>query len=40
LQVLSDERMRFAAGVIADEIACLPDVSEIVESIEGLAASV
>ena len=38
-QVLSDERMRFAAGVIADEIACLPDVSEIVESIEGLAAS-
>ncbi|WP_141841583.1 glycosyltransferase [Humibacillus xanthopallidus] len=38
-QVLSDSRMRSVAEAVADEIASLPDVSEIVETIEGLAKS-
>ncbi|GAA2153258.1 MGT family glycosyltransferase [Humibacillus xanthopallidus] len=36
-QVLDDGRMRSVAEALSDEIASLPDVSEIVESIEGLA---
>jgi UDP:flavonoid glycosyltransferase YjiC (YdhE family) len=38
-RVLSDEDMRAAAQQLADEIASLPDVSEIVDSIERLAAN-
>jgi UDP:flavonoid glycosyltransferase YjiC (YdhE family) len=38
-RVLSDDGIRFAAQRLADEIASLPDVSEIVDSIERLAAN-
>ncbi|HET7801204.1 MAG TPA: nucleotide disphospho-sugar-binding domain-containing protein [Humibacillus xanthopallidus] len=38
-QVLGDGRMRSVAESLCDEIASLPDVSEIVETIEGLAWS-
>jgi UDP:flavonoid glycosyltransferase YjiC (YdhE family) len=38
-RVLTDGGMRAAAAVMADEIASLPEVSEIVETIEGLATS-
>jgi UDP:flavonoid glycosyltransferase YjiC (YdhE family) len=38
-KVLTDGGMQAAATAIADEIASLPDVSEIVETIEGLATS-
>jgi glycosyltransferase len=38
-QVLGDSRMRSVAEAMANEIASLPDVSEIVETIEGLARS-
>lgn len=37
-RALSDERMRSVAGALADEIASLPNVSELVETIEALAA--
>jgi len=36
-QVLGDAHMRSVAEAIADEIASLPDVSEIVETVQGLA---
>ena len=35
--MLADEGMRSVAAAMADEIASLPDASEIVETIEGLA---
>jgi len=38
-RVLADEGMRAVAGAMADEIASLPEVSQIVGSIEALAAS-
>ncbi|WP_404392555.1 glycosyltransferase [Humibacillus xanthopallidus] len=38
-RVLTDAGMRTAATAMADEIASLPEVSEIVETIEGLATS-
>ena len=38
-RVLTDGGMRAAAAAMADEIASLPEVSEIVETIEGLATS-
>ena len=38
-RVLSDDGIRRAARQLADEIASLPDVSEIVENVESLAAS-
>ena len=36
-RVLADDRMRVVAEGMADEIASLPEVSQIVESIEGIA---
>jgi UDP:flavonoid glycosyltransferase YjiC (YdhE family) len=38
-RVLGDDRLRSVARALSDEIASLPDVSEIVETIEGLAGS-
>jgi UDP:flavonoid glycosyltransferase YjiC (YdhE family) len=38
MQVLADESMRGMARALADEIRSLPDVSELVDSIEGLAS--
>ena len=38
-RVLADEGMRAVAGTMADEIASLPEVSQIVGSIEALASS-
>ena len=38
-QALTDAGMRAAAAAMADEIASLPEVSEIVETVEGLATN-
>jgi UDP:flavonoid glycosyltransferase YjiC (YdhE family) len=38
-RVHGDDRLRSVARALSDEIASLPDVSEIVETIEGLAGS-